>query len=83
MKNFECVVSRVNLGDYQGTDFFVSMKAELEPGEKLADVSRKLRSAVDRALVVDIGAHFKARNTPISVEQICKRYGFSTKEIAP
>lgn len=80
MKISEVVVSRsvrVNLGDYQATDFFVSMKAEPGDGEKSRDVARSLRRVVDRAIVKNISAHFRGRGQKQTPEQICKKYGFS------
>jgi hypothetical protein len=73
----EVVVSRsvrVNLGDFQGTELFVSMKDESDEPVK---AQRRLRRLVDQALIADLQRHFKARGKPISVEAICKRYGFS------
>jgi len=80
MKPVEIVVSRtvrVNLGDYESSDFFVSMKAAIEDGEKPRVVSRMLRRVVDRAIVENIQAHFRGRGKPRTPQQICTRYGFS------
>ncbi|MET4240275.1 hypothetical protein [Bradyrhizobium sp. RT10b] len=83
MKVLEITVSqtvRVNLGDYQSTDFFVSMKAEVEDGEKPLDVAASLRRRVAHALTNSVGANFKARGKDISAKQIAKTYGIERIE---
>lgn len=82
MKITEVVVSRtvrVNLGDYQSVDFFVSMKATPD-GSNLEAVRAQLSQNVDMAVARDIAANFKRRGKGLSREQIAKRYGLNTGE---
>lgn len=83
MKISEVTVSqsvRVNLGDYQSTDFFVSMKAELDDGDKPLDVAASLRRRVAHALTNTVGANFKARGKDISPKKIATTYGIERIE---
>lgn len=83
MKIKDIVQSRavkVNLGDYQSTDFFTSMTAEVTPEDKGSVTI--LRRLVDRAMLANLSAHFKARGKPLSKEDICKRYGLTVEEIS-
>lgn len=78
MKTVELVVSRtvrVNLGDYQSVDFFMSLKGEVESGDDLNKERRKLKNAVEAGLAHDIQMHFVRRNKKASLEQITRRYG--------
>ncbi|WP_027521738.1 hypothetical protein [Bradyrhizobium sp. Ec3.3] len=83
MKIREITVSqsvRVNLGDYQATDFFVSMNAELEDGDKPLDAAASLRRRIGHALTNSVGANFKARGKTISPAKIASTYGIERTE---
>lgn len=41
---------KVNLGNYQSTDFFVSMSADIEPGQSASEVYKELLKRVKSAL---------------------------------
>jgi hypothetical protein len=78
MKINEVVVSRsvrVNLGDYQAVDFFVSMKAEIDELDTPAEAALALRRHVEDAIATDIRVNFKKRGKVISEQDIRKRYG--------
>lgn len=82
MKSVEVVKSRsvrVNLGNYESTDFFVSVKAEVDDDETRSSVARSLRKTVDASLIEDISAHFIARGKTLSKNAIAKKYGFKTE----
>ncbi len=70
---------RVNLGNYESADFFVSMTAEPDEGQTRVSVARLLRKTVDASLIEDLAAHFKARGKSISKKAICQKYGFRTE----
>lgn len=75
----EVVVSRsvkVNLGDYESIDLFTSMKGEIEPGEDEAEAYKGLVKAVERSMVMQILAHYKARGRNADKNFVIKRYGF-------
>lgn len=64
---------KVNLGDYQSADFFVSMKS-LE----VADAKRttaELEVLCTAAMLANLRGHFAARGKKLSDADICKRYG--------
>ncbi|MFL9499193.1 hypothetical protein ACJMQP_03965 [Rhodopseudomonas palustris] len=74
----EVVVSqtvRVNLGDYESVDFFVSMKATLNEDDTARAVAAALRADVQSSLVNAIGANFKARGRTVTAASIQKQYG--------
>ena len=82
MKTLGVTVSRtvrVNLGNYESTDFFVSMSAEPGEGETRTTVSRLLRKTVESSLIENIASHYKARGKSISKKAICQKYGFKTE----
>lgn len=73
----EVAVSRtvkVNLGDYESTDFFVSMKDDATE-ETVAEVRKKLRRTINTALANDIFLHFKKRGKKVSLQSVKRRYG--------
>jgi len=81
----EVVVSqtvKVNLGDYQSVDFFVSAKVELSPGDSKAalgpeKIMRQTRMRLEDMLAGDILRHMKTRGKALSLEQVRKRYGLT------
>lgn len=78
MKIVEVVVSRsvrVNLGNYEAVDFFVSMKAEADEEDSATAVALDVRRKVESAIAKDIEIHFKKRGKKISEQDIRKRYG--------
>lgn len=75
----EITVSRsvkINLGDYESTDIFTSMKAEVGPDESQADVRKDLVQQVERAMVVQVTSHLTARGRKVDKDYVIKRYGF-------
>jgi hypothetical protein len=69
--------ARINLGDYQSRDFFVSMTGELDEGDTPVLIAQRLRKLADAALLSNLAAHFKARGNKVPPETIAKRYGIS------
>lgn len=81
MKITEITVARsckMNLGDYEGADLFTSMKAEIEEGDDVAEARKELVQTVERAMVVQVLAHHKARNKNVDRAHIIRRYGFGS-----
>lgn len=66
---------KMNLGDYEAADIFTSMKAELEPGDDEVDARKQLAQLVERAMVVQVLMHHKARGKKVDKDYIIKRYG--------
>lgn len=83
MKILEIVVSRsvkVNLGDYQSTDFFVSAKVETPDG-KTGNARKQAVLTLEKGIADDIHAHFKRRGKKASLSDIRKRYGLAVREV--
>tara|TARA_Y100000034_G_C6735855_1_gene326285 strand:- start:329 stop:589 length:261 start_codon:yes stop_codon:yes gene_type:complete len=81
MKLTEVTVARsvkVNMGNYEATDFFVSMKAEPEGDEKSLDVTKALNIACERSLLIDLRRLYKASSTQLSDREIAARHGLGT-----
>ena len=77
----EIAVSRsvkLNLGDYESTDLFTSMKVELEPEDDAVEERKKLVQTVERAMVAQTLAHLKARSKAVDRAYVIKRYGFGS-----
>jgi hypothetical protein len=70
---------RVNLGNYESADFFVSMTGEPDEGQTRTSVARTLRKSVDESLIENLSAHFKARGKALSKNAICQKFGFKTE----
>lgn len=67
---------RVNLGNYEGTEHFLSMKAEIdELDDELVEVAR-LGEAVDLAMVTQLGRSYGARGKrDMTRERIARHHG--------
>lgn len=73
---------RVALSEkFEVTDFFISEKAECEPGDETATY-RRLRDRINANLANDIFRHFKERGVKTAtLDNVKKRYGlFTPKE---
>ena len=68
--------ARINLGDYESTDVFLSMKGEVEEGEDLTEARNELAQLIESSMVVQVHAAMKARGKEMSRDQIIKRFGF-------
>lgn len=69
---------RVNNGDYQSTDFFISAKAEgdnggpIQPGD-----AEKLQKSVQTALLTTLVRSFRLRGISTTPHMIAKMFGLS------
>lgn len=87
MKITEIVVSRsvnIKTRDYEGTQPFVSMKAEIHhekglPSESPAEVYRELSKAVNNAILHQAMESHQARGKKVTREEIAKRHGIPLK----
>ena len=80
----EIVVSRtvrVNTGNYEGTEHFLSMKAEMGELDKPIEVgiaTAQLNAHVERALVAQLVRAYKVRGKKdMTAEKIAKHHGLS------
>jgi len=76
------VSAKVNLGNYQSLDFFVSMKMELETEDanEIAIVANTLRACCNETMLNDLREHFKARGKAISDKQIRRQFGLAAED---
>lgn len=66
---------RVNVGDYQGTEFFVSMKAEVTELDPLDVVLRETQAAVCQAMVDNVRRSYAARGKTLTDDQVRRQHG--------
>lgn len=84
MKITEIVASRsvrVNTGNFEGTDHFVSAKAELDELDDPEQAMMELASIVEERIVVQLQNHYKTRNVKTLQElgAIRKHHGLKGK----
>jgi len=68
---------RVNLGNYEGTEVFVSMKAEVSEGTDSQLVAAGLAKRVSEAALLQVVAVTKARGKRVDEKALRKAYGFA------
>lgn len=68
--------ARINLGDYESTDVFMSMKAEVEDGDLVAEVRKSLLQTLERAMTMQVVAAYKARGKDMTKDQVIRKFGF-------
>lgn len=66
---------RVNTGDYQGTEFFVSMKGEVTELDDPDDVLRELQNRTGAAMVAQLRRGYAARGKVLTDDQVRKQHG--------
>ena len=83
MKTIEISVSRscrVNLGNYEGTEHFVSMKAVLDELDDEASAAEELTAHVNQALLTQLHLAYAVRGkTGMTFEKIAKHHGLYPK----
>ena len=76
----EVVVSRscrVNTGNYEGTEHFISMRAELDELDSAADVTQQLSAEVERAMCRQLYRSYAVRGKALTPAQVSKHHGFT------
>lgn len=82
MKITEIVVSRsvnIKTRDYEGTQPFVSMKADVEKGDTVSGVYRHLVKTVNSAILHQAMQTHQARGKKVTREEVAKRHGIPLK----
>ena len=83
MRTTEVCVSRsvrVNMGNYEGTDHFVSMKAELDGlDDDEASATAELTAHVERAMVRQLSRAYKVRGKKdmVPFEKVARHHGLT------
>jgi hypothetical protein len=66
---------RANTGDYQGTEFFVSMKAEVTELDDPTGVTLELQERVAAAMTAQLRRGYAARGKSLTDDQVRKQHG--------
>lgn len=81
MKTVEVVVSRsvrVNTGNYEGTEHFVSMKTVLDELDDERSAAQELSAHVERAMVAQLCRAYKVRGKKdMTPERVAKHHGLT------
>jgi hypothetical protein len=76
VKEISCSRSvRVNTGQYEGTEYFVSMKMELDDLDDEAVEADRLALVVEEAIGRQLFASYKVRGKNLNRAQIAKQHG--------
>lgn len=78
MRTTEVVVSRtvrVNTGNYEGTEHFVSMKAVLDELDDEASATEELSAHVNRAILTQLSLSYAVRGKNMTTEKIARHHG--------
>ena len=67
---------RVNLGNYEGVEHFVSMKAELDELDDVVQVTERLAGQVQRAMVTQLHLSYAVRGKKdMTLEKVARHHG--------
>lgn len=77
----EIVISRsvrVNTGNYEGTDHFISMKAEIDELDDEPSAAAELNAHVERAMVAQLVRAYKVRGKKdMTAEKVARYHGLT------
>lgn len=68
---------RVNLGNYEGTEVFISQSEGVEDGDDRRAVAAQLLDAVSEALLDQVRSITKARGQRATDDELRRRYGLA------
>lgn len=68
---------RVNTGNYEGLEHFVSMKAELDEFDNEGEAHKRLCKIAEAALTIQLQRSYQVRGKGLSIAQVAKRHGLS------
>ena len=68
---------KMNLGNYESADQFVSMTAVLDDFDDAEEETAALVARVDRAMATQLHLSYKARGKSMSLEQVKKHHGLT------
>ena len=68
---------KLNMGNYQSTDFFLSMKAEVDEFEDIEEAQRGLRKKVEQAMMAQLARAYKVMGKKVTEQDLAKRHGIS------
>jgi len=69
--------ARVNLGNYEGLEHFISMSADLDDFDDEAEELQKLSAKVERSMVAMLCRSHKVRGKQSKPAVVAKHYGLS------
>lgn len=77
----EIVISRavkINTGNYESTDHFLSMKAEIDGLDDEASAAAELNAHVERAMVAQLVRAYKVRGKKdMTAEKVARHHGLT------
>lgn len=79
-KIIEIVVSRsvkINLGNYESLDHFLSVKAEVDELDDVPEEIIKLTAVVERAMVHQLVRSYKVRHKPMGPGRTARHHGLT------
>ncbi len=68
---------KINFGNYENVDVFVSMKAELDALDDLGTATAELAANVESAALAQLMSVYKARGKKASEAEIRRRHGIT------
>lgn len=70
--------TRVNTGQYEGTEYFLSLEATIDPELDDAEEERKLLEAkLNQAMLATLVSAHKATGKAVTVAAVAKRHGIT------
>ena len=80
MRTTEVVVSRsvrVNTGNYEGTEHFVSMKAVLDELDDEGSAVAELSAHVERAMATQLHRSYSVRGKGLTMMEVARHHGLA------
>ncbi|QNN99802.1 hypothetical protein P67b_00043 [Ruegeria phage Tedan] len=69
------VSCRLNTGNYEGTEFFVSLKFEVEDFDDPNEIINVARNAANLAMVAQLARAYKGMGKKVTRADLAKRHG--------
>lgn len=76
----EVTVSRtckINIGNYESVDHFVSMKAELDPFDDPEEAVRETAAQVETAMAAQLARSYRVRGKKMGLADVVKHHGLA------
>lgn len=69
------VSCRINTGNYEGTEFFVSLKFEIDQFDDVEEVSTVARNMANLAMMAQLARAYKGMGKKVTRADLAKRHG--------
>lgn len=78
VKEIVCSKSaRINTGNYEGVEHFVSLKAEVDGLDDPAESAAELSAIAEKAIVRQLHRSYKVRGKAMTLAETARHHGFS------